>query len=62
MKEIVDGSPGRKHGAWIEDSKCGGRSCDGKTPAEYVGSCPEGCCDDYRCRICGEVFRIEWPD
>ena len=31
-------------------------------PMEDVGGCPEGCCDDYRCRVCGKKIRIEWSD
>jgi len=29
---------------------------------EHVGDCGQGCCDDYRCKLCGHVFRVEWPD
>ena len=25
------------------------------------GGCSEGCCDDYKCAICGYCVRIEWP-
>lgn len=26
------------------------------------GGCSEGCCDDYRCGVCGKRLRVEWPD
>lgn len=26
------------------------------------GGCGQGCCDDYKCSVCGETVRIEWPD
>lgn len=29
---------------------------------EKVGDCGRGCCDDVRCKACGHVTRIEWPD
>ena len=29
---------------------------------EEVGECRDGCCTDYRCKVCGRRFRIEWPD
>lgn len=31
-------------------------------PMKDDGGCGQGCCDDYRCEICGETIRIEWPD
>jgi hypothetical protein len=27
-----------------------------------VGECRDGCCTDYRCKACDQVFRFEWPD
>lgn len=29
---------------------------------ECIGGCRDGCCDDYRCKVCGKTWRIEWPD
>jgi hypothetical protein len=29
---------------------------------ECVGSCRDGCCDDYRCKSCGTTWRVELPD
>jgi hypothetical protein len=28
---------------------------------EEVGECADGCCADYRCRICGHQWREELP-
>lgn len=30
--------------------------------AKHVGTCYEGCCDDYECPECGLTFRVENPD
>lgn len=27
--------------------------------AKDVGTCYEGCCDDYECAVCGLRFRVE---
>ena len=32
------------------------------TPMKYNGGCSTGCCDDYKCEVCGKTIRIEWPD
>jgi hypothetical protein len=37
------------------------KSADGHNP-EVIGDCGRGCCDDYRCRDCGQQWRYEWPD
>ena len=26
------------------------------------GGCSEGCCDDFKCSVCGKTLRVEWPD
>jgi hypothetical protein len=26
------------------------------------GGCSEGCCDDFKCTLCGDRLRISWPD
>ena len=26
------------------------------------GGCSQGCCDDYRCTVCGKTVRVEWGD
>lgn len=26
------------------------------------GGCSDGCCDDYKCSVCGFKQRVEWPD
>lgn len=30
-------------------------------PMKDDGGCAEGCCDDYKCEVCGKRIRIEWP-
>jgi hypothetical protein len=29
--------------------------------AVHIGTCSEGCCDDYRCPACGTEWRQECP-
>ena len=29
------------------------------TSVSSVGTCPEGCCDDYECADCGTQWRVE---
>ncbi len=36
-------------------------SCCGQ-PMTDDGDCGHGCCDDYRCDVCGKSIRVEWPD
>lgn len=43
------------------DGSVSAPTCCGQTMVE-AGGCGQGCCDDYRCAICGETIRIEWPD
>lgn len=26
------------------------------------GGCSQGCCDDYKCSVCGKEIRVEWGD
>lgn len=26
------------------------------------GGCSSGCCDDYKCTVCGKKIRVEWGD
>jgi hypothetical protein len=26
------------------------------------GGCSTGCCDDFKCAVCGHRVRVEWPD
>lgn len=35
--------------------------CHGQPMAD-AGDCGQGCCDDYRCGVCGYKVRVEWPD
>ena len=34
---------------------CGGKMTD-------AGGCSTGCCDYYRCALCGKRLVVEWPD
>jgi len=43
------------------DGTVKGPTCCGQ-PMQDDGGCSEGCCDDYKCGICGKRIRIEWPD
>lgn len=38
---------GREHRMWCHPE------------SDDDGGCSEGCCDDYRCRVCGKRYRIE---
>lgn len=29
---------------------------------EDDGGCSSGCCDDYKCGLCGKTIRVEWGD
>lgn len=62
-REIVDGRPGQKHGAYIEPitAVCGGLDCVGARNVERIGECGDGCCTIYRCLVCRDEFRVEWP-
>ena len=40
----------------VTSPKCCGQEMDD------AGGCSSGCCDDYRCGVCGYEVRIEWPD
>lgn len=43
------------------DGSLTGPRCCGQ-PMSDDGGCSAGCCDDYKCDICGHKVRIEWPD
>lgn len=45
----------------VFDGNVIGPKCCGQAMADD-GGCSEGCCDDFRCLICGYEVRIEWPD
>lgn len=62
--EVVDGAPGRKHGAWIRQHgpEVGPIDCQGGRNAASDGECCAGCCSYYVCNVCGDRFRVEWPD
>lgn len=45
----------------LEGGHVRGPRCCG-APMKDAGGCSEGCCDDYRCTVCGYKVRIEWPD
>lgn len=62
--EIVDGAPGKKHGAYTNQDTgvCGGLDCAGGKNAKHDGTCSDACCTYYVCGICGDRFRVEWPD
>jgi len=32
--------------------------CD--SPMEDDGGCSEGCCDDFKCKVCGKRIRLEY--
>lgn len=49
------------HAQINEDGTVSGPKCCGKPMADD-GGCSEGCCDDYKCKVCGYTVRIEWPD
>lgn len=44
-----------------EDGSVGRPSCCG-VEMQDDGGCSEGCCDDFKCSICGKNLRVEWPD
>jgi hypothetical protein len=35
--------------------------CCGQTMADD-GGCAAGCCDDFKCEVCGKTIRVEWGD
>lgn len=43
------------------DGTCIGPKCCGEKMADD-GDCGQGCCDDYKCNVCGYRTRVEWPD
>lgn len=60
-REIREALTGYEPAQILEDGKVLGPRCCDHPMAEDSG-CSEGCCDDYRCSICGYTVRIEWPD
>lgn len=44
-----------------EDGSVHNPQCCGQIMAD-AGGCSEGCCDDYKCSVCGKTLRVEWPD
>lgn len=60
-KEIKE-RPAQYESAGINpDGSVHGPKCCGVKMTDD-GGCSEGCCDDYRCDVCGYRVRIEWPD
>lgn len=60
--EIVDGAPGKKHGAVVADfGLCYALDCQGGKNVKSDGTCNDACCDYFVCGICGDRFRVEWP-
>lgn len=44
-----------------EDGSVSAPKCCGVRMADD-GGCSEGCCDDFKCTVCGKTLRIAWPD
>lgn len=51
-----------KHAVWFEGFACGALACDCVTEAEVIADDDDGCCEEYRCPVCGKTFVVEWPD
>ena len=45
----------------LPNGKVMGPRCCGQDMADD-GGCSQGCCDDFKCEVCGYKVRIEWPD
>ena len=43
------------------DGSVSAPTCCGQKMTD-VGGCSEGCCDDFKCSLCGKKLRIGWPD
>lgn len=43
------------------DGSVRGPRCCGQPMADD-GGCSTGCCDDFKCDVCGKTLRVEWPD
>ena len=41
-----------------DDGSVSGPQCCGQEMADD-GGCSQGCCDDYKCEVCGHTVRIE---
>ena len=53
--------PGQSQAQISEDGKVTAPRCCYQPMADN-GGCAEGCCDDYKCEVCGKSIRVEWPD
>ena len=60
-EEIKNAPKGYKSAQVLEGGIVKGPQCCGKDMMGD-GGCSKGCCDDYKCSICGYQVRIEWPD
>lgn len=60
-KERSTAPEGYRPAQVLENGHVKGPECCGQSMADD-GGCSDGCCDDYRCSICGHTVRIEWPD
>ena len=59
--EIKSAPPQYEPAKISEDGTCIGPRCCGQKMTDD-GGCSSGCCDDYKCEVCGHTVRIEWPD
>lgn len=49
------------HALTNEDGSVRSPTCCGQTMLGD-GGCSQGCCDDFKCEVCGRTLRVEWPD
>lgn len=50
-----------EHAQILDNGSVTGPRCCGQ-PMNDDGDCGQGCCDDYKCTVCGYRCRVEWPD